>query len=625
MAVSGWVPAGGMGRLMDGGDAFRENRGIPAFRLMGRLARGKTIDDARAQVGVIVKRLIAEYPAEHKGTRALVVPENHARPDPAVSEFLPVFAVIFAAMVALVLLIACANVANLMMSRAISRQRDLVIRAALGCGRMRLIRFQLVESLVLAAAAGVLGFLLSDAAGRAMAGFAPAWDIPIVEQRPWDWRVSVFTLVVSIIAGLGAGLWPARRAARFDIAEALKDGGNGVGASRHALRNLLVVAQVTLSLVVLVSAGLFLHSLRQMQTVALGFRPDGILMMSMDLGLQQYGEERGRRFVEDLLARAEQLPGVASATVTSFVPFHYGMQFRDVSTGGVIPGSKDGFVSAAFTSVGPRFFETTGGVLARGRALDVTDGEQTRHVAVINETMARTLWPGEDAIGKRFLFGRGGNDWIEVVGIARDGKYVMLAESPRAYCYLPMVQHFQPSLTLMVRSASDLPALVAPLKQIVGEIDPGLPVYNARSMDEHIRSSVFGLMPMRAGTSIAGVQGFVGLLLAVMGLYAVVSHAVSRRTREIGIRMALGAERLDVLRLVVREGMRLSLVGIATGLVLAAMLGLILSKVLYGLAPVDATVFAGVTLLLVSVCALACYVPARRATRVDPLVALRHE
>jgi predicted permease len=614
-----------MGTLMDGGDQFRENRGIPAFRVMGRLAQGKTIDDARAQVGVVINRLIAEYPAEHKGTRALVVPENHARPDPAVSEFLPVFAVIFAAMVALVLLIACANVANLMMSRAMSRQRDLVIRAALGAGRLRLIRFQLVESLVLAGAAGVLGFLLADAAGRAMAGFAPTWDIPIVDERPWDWRVSVFTLIVSIIAGLGAGFWPARRAARFDIAEALKDGGSVIGTSRHALRNLLVVAQVTLSLVVLVSTGLFLQSLRQMQTVALGFHSEGILMMSMDLGLQQYSEERGRRFLEDLLARTEQLPGVASATVTSFVPFYYGMQFSDVATGGVIPGSKDGFVSAAFTAVGPKFFETTGGALVRGRRFDATDTEKTRHVAVINETMARTLWPGEDPIGKRFLFGRGGNDWIEVVGIARDGKYVMLAESPRAYFYLPLVQHVQSSVTLMVRSASDLSALVAPLTQIVSRIDPGLPVYNVRSMDEHIRSSVFGLMPMRAGATIASVQGFVGLLLAVMGLYAVVSYAVSRRTREIGIRMALGAERLDVLRLVVREGMRLSLVGIAIGLALAVMLGLMLSKVLYGLAPVDGAVFAGVTLLLVSVCALACYVPARRATRVDPLVALRHE
>ncbi len=624
MAVSGWVPAGGMGTLMDGGDAFRENRGIPAFRIMGRLLPGKTMDDARAQVSVITARLVAQYPAEHKGTRMVIIPESRARPDPSVSDFLPVFAVIFAAMVALVLLIACANVANLMMSRAIARQRDLVVRAALGAGRMRLIRLQVVESLVLAAAGGVLGFGLAQLGGLALSSLNPTWDIPVVETRGWDWRVYAFTIVVSIVAGLAAGFWPARRAARFDVAEALKEGGTVIGGSRHRLRNLLVVAQVTLSLVVLVSAGLFLHSLRQMQTVALGFRPGGLLMMSMDLGLQQYSDERGRRFVDELIARAKALPGVSSATMTSHIPFYYGMMFSDVSTGSVIPGSKDGFVSAAYTAVGPKFFETMGTTLMTGRWFDSTDTEKTRHVAVVNETMARTLWPDGDALGKRFLFGHQ-SDWIEVVGIARDGKYVMLAESPRAYFYVPLSQHFQSSLTLMVRSSTEPSSLVAPLKQITAGLDPDLPVYNVRTMDEHIRSSVFGLMPMRMGASIAAVQGFVGLLLAVMGLYAVVSYAVSRRTREIGIRMALGAKRGDVLRLVVREGMRLSIIGIVIGLLMASGLSFILSKVLFGLAPLDAMVFGAVTLLLVAVCALACYVPARRATRVDPLVALRYE
>jgi predicted permease len=262
--------------------------------------------------------------------------------------------------------------------------------------------------------------------------------------------------------------------------------------------------------------------------------------------------------------------------------------------------------------------------MIRGRRLDARDSERSRRVGVVNETMARMLWPGQEAVGKRFRFGRDG-DWIEVVGIAADGTYMMMAEAPRPYFYVPMAQRFHSPVTLMVRSTSDPAALSATVQRQIAALDPDLPVYNVRTMEKHISDSVFGTMPMRFGASLAGVQGLVALLLALMGLYAVVSYAVSQRTREIGVRMALGAARADVLKLVVREGMRLSFVGIAIGLLLAAGLGAILSKVLYGLAPIDPLVFGGVTLLLLGVSALACWVPARRAARVDPLVSLRCE
>lgn len=625
MAVSAWVPAGSMGALMEGGDAFRENRGAPAFRLMGRLKPGTTVAQARAEVTAVAARLIAAYPAEHKGSRALVIPENRARPDPAISETLPAFAVVFAAMMALVLLIACANVANLMIARALARHRDLVLRSALGGSRYRLIRLQVVESLVLAVLAGLLALVVAAWAGRALASFVPAGDIPIAEERPWDWRVWVFTALVSLVAGVATGFWPARRATRFDLAQSLKEGTAVVGSSRHTLRDLLVVGQVTLSLVVLVSAGLFLHSLRQMQTVAMGFRPSGLLLMSIDLGLQQYSDERGRRFLDDLLARTEGLPGVISATVLSHVPFDYGMQFADIGTGGNIAGSKDGYISAALSRVGPRFFETAGVGMTRGRSLDASDTGHSRRVAVVNETLARTLWPGLDPIGRRFRVGRRDNDWVEVVGVARDGKYVMVGEAPRPYFYVPLSQRYATPVTLMVRAASDPSSLTTAVKQAISVGDPDLPVFNIRTMEQHIAASVFGLMPMRMGASIAGVQGLIGLLLALMGLYAVVSYGVSRRTREIGVRLALGANRSDVLRLVVREGMRLSLVGIAIGLALAAALSVVLAKLLYGLAPLDPVVFGGVTALLISISALACYVPARRAAQVDPLISLRCE
>jgi predicted permease len=624
MAVSAFVPSGALGALMENGDAFRENRGTPAWRLMGRMAPGTTVEQARAGVEVVAGRLAAAYPAEHKNTRVLLIPENRARPDPAISSFLPVFAAVFVAMVALVLLIACANVANLMLSRALGRQRDLVIRSALGASRFRLIRLQILESLMLAAAAGVLGILLAQWGGQFLARMAPSGDIPINEHQGTDWRVYGFTILVSAVAGVASGLWPARTATRFDLVESLKDSGSGATSPRHRLRNLLVIGQVAMSLVVLASAGLFLHSLRQMQTLALGFTPQGLIMMSVDLGLQQYSDDRGLRFLEDLLTRAEALPGVQSASVTSHVPFDYGMRFQDITVDGGVPGSKEGSVAVPFSEVGPRFFETAGASLMRGRPLSDRDDARAPRVAVVNETMARQLWPQQDAIGRRFRYGSDG-EWVEVVGVARDGKYVTLGEGPRAYYYVPIAQRYRSPVTILVRSAGDTTLVGAQLQRLVTEMDPDLPVFNAGTMERHIENSVFGLMPLRMGAGMAGVQGVIGLFLAVMGLYAVVSHAVTRRTREIAIRMALGAERTDVLRLVVRQAMRLSLIGVTIGLVMAIGVGLILSGVLYGVTPINVGVLGGVTALLLGVSALACYVPARRATRVAPLVALRYE
>jgi putative ABC transport system permease protein len=626
MAVSGFVPSGAAGALMENGDAFRDNRGIPAWRLMGRLVDGATIDEARAEVEVVATRLASTYPAEHKDTsRIALIPENRSRPDPSVAGFLPIFAAVFAIMAGLVLLIACANVANLMLARAVARQRDLVIRSALGASRSRLVRLQVIESLILAAVAGAIGVLLAQWAGQALAGFTPSGDIPINEQQPQDWRAYVFTFLVSAAAGVVTGVWPALKATRFDVVESLKEGSTGAGTSRHRLRSLLVIGQVTMSLVVLVTGGLFLHSLRQMQGLDVGFRPKGLLTASIDLGLQQYSGERGRQFLDDLVTRVEALPGVESASLTTHVPFDYGIVFADVGIEGEIPGSKDGLLSTAYGVVGSTFFETARASIVRGRGFNRHDDEKSLRVGVVNDAMARKLWPGRDAIGQRFRFGSKG-EWIVVVGIARDGKYLMLTEPPRPYCYVPIAQNYRSPVTLLVRTASDDPAALAgPLRRLLGEMDPDLPVFNVRTMTNHMRDSVFAFMPFRMAVALAGAQGAVGLLLAVMGLYAVVSYTVTRRTREIGVRMALGANRTDVLRLVIRDGMRLSLIGVAIGLLMALGIGLVLSQVLYGVTPVDAAVLASVTALLLGVSAFACYAPARRATRVDPLTALRCE
>ena len=432
-------------------------------------------------------------------------------------------------------------------------------------------------------------------------------------------------MLIAAAAGLAAGLWPALKASKFDLAQSLKEGGNApLGSSRHRLRNLLVVGQVTVSLVVLSCAALFLHSLREMGGMALGFRPDHLVMMSLDLGLQQYGDERGRRFVDQLVERASALPGVSSATVTQHVPLDYGIAITEVAIDGEIPGAKDGYAPSAFTVVGPGFFDTVGTPVKQGRALAKGDDERSARVAVVNETMARSLWPGQDAVGKRFRNGRNG-EWATVVGVAADGKYLMLGEAPRTYFYVPLAQSYRSPLTLMVRSTSDPAALAKPLQDLLREMDPDLPVFNVRTMERHMKDSVFGLMPLRMGAAMAAVEGLLGLFLAIMGLYAVVSYSARQQVHEIGIRMALGARPPDVLRLVVRKGMSLTLIGVALGLLGAVVVGFGLSHVLYGLKPLDLRVLLPVTALLMGVAALACYLPARRATRVDPIVALRYE
>jgi predicted permease len=606
MAVSGFAPIGAAPALMGAGADFLEARGAHAWRIMGRLRDGATVETARAQVEVVARRIAEEYPAEHKGSRAMVIPEDRARPDPTFADFMPIFAVVFTGMVGLVLFIACFNVANLILSRSLDRRRDLVMRSALGANRARLIRLQVMESLVLAFLAGAVGLALSHAVGGLMAGFAPTGgDIPVNTEHGFDWRIYAFTFLISALAGIGTGLWPALHASRFDLSEALKESGTGFGSARHRFRNVLVIGQVTLSLVVLIFAGLFLRSLSQMKGLSLGFQPDNLLMLSLDLGRQQYEDERAREFLRQLEARVETVPGVEAASWTLHVPFDYGIQISDVTVEGGVPGSEDDYVADSYTVVGHDFIETAGVILREGRGLREADDADAPKVAVVNRAMADQLWPDGDALGRRFRFGRDG-DWIEVVGVAADGRYVMLGEPKRPYFYLPLAQHYRSAMTLVVRTATAPTALTSAVRNEVASLDPDL-------------------LPLRMGAFLAGMQGLIGLLLAVMGLYAVVSYSVSQRTREIGVRMALGARRIDVLGLVARQGVVFTTVGVALGLVAAAGIGLVLSQVLFGVKPVDLEIYGGVTALLMLVAALACYLPARRATRVDPMDALRCE
>ena len=629
LEMSAFVPTGAADTLSPDGARQLAARGFRAWYVIGKLKPGATFATASAELQVVGRQLAHEYPDSHKHAEStvLALPETRARPDPAIADFTLVFAALFLGLVALVLLIACANVANLMLARALARQPEFTLRAALGASRWRLIRQVLAESLLLAAMAGVVGWLIAAWTGGLIMRFAFAFDagIPLNLDYQPALRDHLFTAAISLFAAVICSLVPALRASRVDLAAGLKAGtGRRVTTGQHRLRDLLVVGQVVFSLVVLIGAGLFLQSLHRARAIQLGFRTDHLLMLSYDLGLQGYTEARGEEFCRQLLKQVRALPGVEAAGLTQHVPFDYYGWNREVWPENPPARMKDGNAMVSYNRVDAGFIPMLGLRMVRGRVLAETDTASAPRVTVINQALANLCWPGENPIGKRLRWTRDG-PWTEVVGVVETAKYQMLSENPRSYFYLPLLQDYSAPLTLMVRSRMEPGNLAADLRAAVQSLDPHLPVYSARTMDHLLDNSFFARLPMRLGATLAAFQGAIGLLLAVLGLYAVVAYGVNRRTHEIGIRMALGANAHDVTRLVVRDGMRLAVIGTALGLVLAAALGVILSKFLYGVGALDPLAIVSGTLLLLATAALACYLPARRATRVNPIDALRTE
>ena len=625
-SVSAFVPTGALDSLRENGAGMLEWRNDPVWRVMGRLGPGATLASARAEAEVIMSQLVHDYPDDHHNTRAVVIPESHARPDPVFSDFIIAFTVLFIGLVGLVLFIACANVANLMFARAATRQKELSLRAALGASRGQLVRQMLVESIPLAALAAGAAWVVAGSGGQLLQRFAPQSDIPANMDPGPLWPNVVFTLAISLVAAVGSSLLPALRATRGDLVSDLKEGAGGAGTpGRHRLRNMFVVSQVTFSAVVLICAGFFLRSLHQLRTLDLGFRPDHLLLTSFDLGLQGYNEERGRVFDRQLLERVGALPGVQQAALTSHVPFDMiGYGGRDIWPENPPPSMKQGNTSVGLGIVTPGFGEMMGLRLRTGRALAATDLAGSPRAAVVNRALADLCWPGQDALGRRFRPWKDG-PWIQVIGVTETAKYLMLTEPARPYFYAPLAQDYAAPLTLVIRTKGDPGSLTSEVRAAFHDLDPHLPLYGERTMEELMGTSALAYMPMRMGAMMAGVQGLIGLALAVMGLYAVVSFGVAQRTREIGIRMALGADAGAVVRFVTREGVRLTVVGLGIGFALAVSIGFGLSRILFGLGAIDPPVFGGVLVLMLGTAALACWLPARRATRVDPVIALRAE
>ena len=593
------------------------------LHVFGRLAPGVSREQARAELNTLLAHFGEFYPAELRaGLRMELAPARGFAVAPRKRGTVNAMAGVALAVVGLVLLIACANIANLMLARGLERRREIAVRLALGASRWRIVRQLLAESLMLSLAGGAVASLLTLWTADLLAQLFHLLpeDTSALDFAP-DARVFGFAFGLSLLTGVAFGLAPALRSSRPDILPALKDerAPAGVRRGRLSLRDALVVAQVAGSLVLLVGAGLFLRSLREAATAETGFETKAVLLSHLHLDPSRYTEARGAEFYRQTLERASALPGVRSAALASSVPLGSRGTRGTLLIDGAETQPYEG-VEVDRAYVGARYFETLGVTLLRGRGFGEHDRAGAPPVAVINETVARRAFGDRDPVGLRVRADSEGPP-VEIVGVVRDGKYRSLGDERVPFLYLPLAQGYSQAATLLVRTEGD-PAVVAPAVRGVIESLDAEAFAGQATMGEHLAAA---LVPSQVAAGLFTVFGALALLLATFGVYGVVAYTVSRRTHEIGVRMALGARAPDVLRLVLFEGMVLVGVGLAAGLLVALAATRAVEGALYGVSATDPLTFAGVTLLLAAAGLLACLVPARRATKVDPMVALRYE
>ena len=612
-----WAPL-----AFDAEDA--RNRGNHYLQVVGLMRPGVSVAQADAEVRAAAERQRQLYPDTNGGRTAFAesLTDSFTRgPKP--------YLLVLLGAVVFVLLIACANVANLLLVRASSRRRELAVRTALGASRWRLIRQLLTESLLLALVGGAAGLLFSVWGVEFIAkGMPPTFTkyIPGWRHMGIDSAVLVFTLAASVLTGIVFGIVPALQATRTNLNEALKEGGQkGASGGRNFMRGALVVAEVALSLVLLAGAGLMVRSFYEMLKADLGVKPDGVLVMEMSLPHSAYPESAQRsNFYEQLVARARAVPGVASAAAINFVPMSRG---GTTSSSFHIDGrpapEPDRRPYADHLIVTPGYFEAAGTPIVRGRGFTPADDERAPFVCVVNESLARKYFPGGEAVGGRLVVSDDEGPW-EIVGVAADVKNEDMDQEAELAFYRPHRQDPWYTMALVARAGEGATAAgLAPLvRGEVKSLDAGLPVYNVRTMRDVVDEAV---SPKRLTMFLLAFFALGALVLAAVGLYAVMSYAVAQRRHEIGIRLALGAQGGDILRLVLSQGLVLTLVGLALGLAGALALTRVMATILYGVTATDPLVFGGVALALAAAALLACYVPARRATKVDPMVALRYE
>jgi len=583
---------------------------------VGKLKEGTTHGQAAADLAILGQQLATAFPDSNRSLA----------PSPMAAALIPSpfrgivggASGVLMAVVALVLLIACANVANLLLAKAAGRRREIAIRFALGANRRRVIQQMLTESIAIAAIAGALGLLLSLWAAPLLLSLKPA-SLPVFLNLSPDLRVLAFTLVASAVTGLAFGLAPALQQSRINHVESLKEGSQQAGASRSRLRSALVIAQVTACVVLLVGSSLCLRSLMNARSIDPGFEVKGGVTAALSVQPFGYDAARGRAFYARLLDRVRMVPGVNGASLADHLPLGQMMRMASVE----IPGTDAQPVGVELAIVAPGYFDAMGTPLVAGRDFSVRDDENASPVVVINEQMAERYWRGQNAMGQfiTLVGGDHGGTRAQVIGIAKNGKYQSLGEDPKPYFYRPFFQEYTPNVDLIVR-AQDQTRVLRPLRDVVRELDSRMALVGLETLEQHMQLPLF---PAQAAGLLLGLFGALALALAVVGLYGVISYSVSQRSREIGVRVALGARDSDVFRLVLSQGLRLTTIGLAVGIAGALVVSRVLSSVLYGVSPTDPVSFGVVALVLTLVALLASYIPARWATRVDPMRALRSE
>jgi len=616
-----YVPLSMAPRLITSDPNVLEQRDNRMFNAKGRLKPGVSRETAQAELTGIGKNLEKAYPEANRNRSVLLRTEfeDRVQQDPSDSYLV----MMLMALVGLVLIIACANVANLLLARSQARSREIAIRLAIGAGRLRLLRQLLIESLLLAMSGCVLGLGFAYAGIRFLQTLKVPTDIPVVIAPQLDQRVLLYSLIAAVLSALVFGIAPAWQALKTDLVPALRSAGLTASARRRTIgRNALVVSQVALSLVLLVATGMLLDGFRKVLVMNPGFRIDHIMTMDFDTSLVP-ASEATHEFYRNLIDRARALPGVKSATLSLVVPLAPNQSNQTVIPEGFQFPKGQESAQVLQNAIDERYFDVMQTPILRGRAFTANDKADSTRVAIVNEEFAKKYWPNQDAVGKKIRLEDAKGPLFQIVGVAKTAKYIFVAEPPQPFVYFAFTQHPQTSMSILVETYGDPAAMTAPIRDVVRSLNPDQPIYNARTLANFYDQRAVAVFLMIL--QLVAAMGTLGLALAVVGLYGLIAYSVSRRTQEIGIRMALGAQRSDVAALILRQGFVLAIIGIAIGFAASIAVRGILAQGLIGLGTLSPAVLAIVPVGLLLVTMAACYLPARRASQIDPLRALRWE